>query len=148
MKANLVQGFCPRIEPSVLSVLFILQGNKLDSSNYSSLLHTKVIWYLLCMYKLLFSLGFKHGEQAGSCSGRTWGRQSSKHGPEHCPLLLSVLKAVSRQATCWPSAPPCCRRCSKKLPQLLRMLQAVKWYTRGRMFHLQCFSLVAFSPGQ
>lgn len=100
MKANLVQGFCPRIEPPVLSVLFILQGNKLDSSNYSSLLHTKVIWYLLCMYKLLFSLGFKHGEQAGSCSGRTWGRQSSKHGPEHCPLLLSVLKAVRADRPC------------------------------------------------
>lgn len=75
----------------------------LDSSNYSSLLHTKVVWYQLCMYKLLFSLGFKHGEQAQSCSGGMWGRQSRKHDPEHCSPLLSVLKVVRANR---PSASP------------------------------------------
>lgn len=46
-KASLIQGFCPRTELPVPSTLFMLQGDKTDSSADASLPHSTVVCYQL-----------------------------------------------------------------------------------------------------
>lgn len=88
MEANLFQGFCPRTELPVPSVLLMLQGNKPDSSTDRSLPHAAALQDQLRTYKFLSSWALSMVGQAGSLSGRMWGGQGWKCCPRQCPLLL------------------------------------------------------------
>lgn len=50
IKASLIQGFCPTTELPVPSILFMLQGDKTDSSANASLPCTTVVRYQLSRY--------------------------------------------------------------------------------------------------
>lgn len=85
VKAKLFQGFCPRTELPVPSVLFMLQGNKPDSS-------TPLFCRISCEHSSLSSLGFKRGGAGWDPLRRNVGRAELEMLPQAMPTAAqSVL---------------------------------------------------------